>query len=183
MVVWYTGMVLDDGEEANRGAAVVVAAPATYSQVQVFRNHIKWKVWNGLEWIYLQIKMIDRHLLIFHDCGVVLFLVLRRRVHCKAPFAQITNTWAFKKILEHFVDRNLNPVPDGHEGEANEETKGASYVRDQRDERVDENLFKGNRIILEMIKLYCISLRAEGWRGCTTHLWQCVAILSSLIHP
>ena len=97
-----------------------------------------------------------------HNCGVVLFLVLRRRVHCKAPFAQITNTWAFKKILEHFVDRNLNPVPDGHEGEANEETKGASYVRDQRDERVDENLFEENRIILEIVLHKLEGRRSEG---------------------
>ena len=95
----------------------------------------------------------------------MLFLVRRRRVHCKAPFAQITNTWAFRKIqvLEHFAFyRNLNSVPDGHEGEANEETKGASYVRDQRDERVDENLFEENRIILEIVLHKLEGRRSEG---------------------
>ena len=38
-------------------------------------------------------------------------------------------------------DKNLNSVPDGHEREAYKETKSASYVRNQWDEGVDQNLF------------------------------------------
>ena len=39
-----------------------------------------------------------------------------------------------------FFDKDLNSVPDGHEREAHEETKGAPYVRNQWDEGVDQNL-------------------------------------------
>ena len=38
-------------------------------------------------------------------------------------------------------DKNLNSVPYGHEREAYKETKSASYVRNQWDEGVDQNLF------------------------------------------
>ena len=44
------------------------------------------------------------------------------------------------RIRAFFFDKDLNSVPDGHEREAYEETKGASYVRNQWDERVDQNL-------------------------------------------
>ena len=47
---------------------------------------------------------------------------------------------SFHVASEHFFDKDLNSVPDGHERETHEETKGATYVRNQWDEGVDQNL-------------------------------------------
>ena len=40
------------------------------------------------------------------------------------------------------ISSNLDSIPDGHEREADKEAEGASYVCDQGDQWIDENLNK-----------------------------------------
>ena len=127
----------DGEEEAQRGVAVVVAAPHQVKYLDGLNRNLS----------QIEIERIDSSA-ISADENFHVFMAMARsfstvavynakRLLPKQPTPEDEKIYITGLII---TEKHLNSIPDGHERESYKEAKSATYVRNQWDEGVDQNL-------------------------------------------